>query len=81
VQEWSGLYSGIDVLGECKRALAWVYANQPKTASGMPAFLVRWLNTAADRPRAAAPLMKDKPDPFARLRETHWKATGTDGAK
>jgi len=54
VQEWAGLFVGIDILGECKRALAWVHANGGKTASGMPAFLVRWLNTATDKPRLAS---------------------------
>jgi uncharacterized protein YdaU (DUF1376 family) len=46
---WGAAYPNLDVLAECRRALAWVGANQPKTAKGMPAFLVRWLNTATDR--------------------------------
>jgi uncharacterized protein YdaU (DUF1376 family) len=51
VDEWTAAYPGLDVLAECRRALAWVRANRPKTARGMPAFLVRWLNQAVDRPR------------------------------
>ncbi len=53
VADWLVAYPGVDVRGECHRALAWVKANQAKTAKGMPAFLVRWLNTATNRgPRA-----------------------------
>lgn len=47
--EWQACYPGEDVLGECQKALAWVKANHAKTAKGMPAFLVKWLNRAADR--------------------------------
>ena len=49
IAEWREAYPHLEVLGECRKALAWVQANQPKTARGMPAFLVRWLNKAADR--------------------------------
>lgn len=44
--DWRDAYPGLDVLGECRKALAWVKANQPKTAKGMPAFLVNWFNRA-----------------------------------
>lgn len=47
--EWQALYSGLDVLAECRKALVWVKANQRKTAHGMPRFLVNWLNRATDR--------------------------------
>lgn len=46
VAEWVVAYPGTNVLGECRKALAWVRANQLKTARGMPAFLVSWLNRA-----------------------------------
>jgi uncharacterized protein YdaU (DUF1376 family) len=51
VAKWQQDYPGLDVLGECRRAHAWVEANQSKrkTARGMPSFLVRWLNHAVDR--------------------------------
>lgn len=49
IDEWSGLYSGLDVLVECRKALAWVQANQRKTAKGMPRFLTSWLARACDR--------------------------------
>ncbi len=48
---WAGMYPGVDVLAECRKAYAWIDAAQNrKTARGMSAFLVRWLNKAADRP-------------------------------
>lgn len=47
--EWQDAYPGLDVLGECRKALQWVKANQPKTAKGMPAFLVNWFNRATAR--------------------------------
>lgn len=49
VDEWTGLYPGLDVLAECRKALAYVKANQPKTARGMPAFLVAWFNRINDK--------------------------------
>lgn len=49
VADWVAAYPGIDVRGQCHRALAWVKANGSKTAKGMPAFLVRWLNNSTDR--------------------------------
>ena len=57
IAEWSAAYPGIDVLGECRKALVWVQANGHKTARGMPAFLVGWLNRAVARgSRVGAPL-------------------------
>lgn len=46
-------YEHLDVLAECKKASAWVKANpgRKKTAKGMPAFLVRWLNNTANDSR------------------------------
>lgn len=49
LDEWQGLYPGVDVMGECRKALAWIKSNQRKTAKGMPKFLVGWLNRANDR--------------------------------
>lgn len=54
--ELADSYDGIDVLAEARKALAWVRANRPKTARGMPAFLVNWLNKEArSAPRSARP--------------------------
>ena len=49
---WTVLYPSTDVLGECRKALAWIDANasQRKTARGMPKFLVGWLNRASPQP-------------------------------
>lgn len=56
-------YEHVDVLAECKKASAWVKANpgRRKTATGMPKFLVNWLNRAVEKgqtylaPAASAP--------------------------
>ena len=48
IEGWALAYPGLDVLAECRKAHAWVEANRPKTAKGMPAFLVRWLSKATN---------------------------------
>lgn len=48
VEAWEGLFPGVDVRGECLKALAWVQANGGKTSGGMTRFLVSWLNRATD---------------------------------
>lgn len=53
VQEWGVLFPGVDILAECRKALAWVSANQRKTASGMPRFLVSWITRAVNNGKAA----------------------------
>lgn len=73
VAAWQTCYPGIDVLSESLKALAWVQANpeRRKTARGMSAFLVNWLNRATNRgqggsgPRAAIAAVQD----FRRTRE------------
>ena len=51
VAKWAGQYPGMDVTSECRKALAWLEASptKQKTSSGMPRFLVNWLNRCADR--------------------------------
>lgn len=49
VDRWSQLYPGTDVLTECRKALAWVEANQRKTAKGMPKFLNAWIGRTNDK--------------------------------
>lgn len=51
VAEWQGLYPSLDILAECRKALAWVQAkaSNRKTAGGMKRFLVGWLNRATER--------------------------------
>lgn len=53
IASWTELYPGVDVLAQCRRARAWIDANPKKTASGMPKFLVRWLNKAANESRGS----------------------------
>lgn len=49
--EWQPLFPSLDVLGEARKALAWVTVNvgRRKTASGMPRFLVNWFTRATNR--------------------------------
>lgn len=48
--ELTALYPSVDVLAEARKSLAWLTANpgRRKTPSGMPRFLVNWLNRAND---------------------------------
>jgi hypothetical protein len=59
VADWKHAYPGSDVIGECRRALAWIQANQSKrkTAKGMPAFLLSWLNRSVNG-QPAAPITR-----------------------
>lgn len=54
--DWERLYPSLDVLGECRKALAWTLAKPAnrKTAGGMAAFLVKWFNRCVDRGSARA---------------------------
>jgi hypothetical protein len=51
VAGWTVAYPALDVLAECRKALAWIEASptRRKTAGGMKRFLVGWLNRATDR--------------------------------
>lgn len=55
VDEWKTLYPGLDVAACCRKAFAWAEANpaKRKTAKGMPAFLVNWLNREANNGSSA----------------------------
>lgn len=61
IADWQESYPGIDVLGECRKALAWVRAKQAKTARGMPAFLVAWLNRTVNRGGTSRPTLLADP--------------------
>lgn len=52
--KWSQAFPGVDVLGELRKAHAWLEANptKVKTHRGMPAFCVRWLSKAQDDRRS-----------------------------
>lgn len=61
-------YPGLDVLAECRKALAWCHANsrRRKTFDGMAAFLVNWLNNATNRggkASAGPPFTRPGPPP------------------
>ena len=63
VAEWAGLFPGLDVRGEARKALAWVLANpdRRKTVRGMAKFLVGWLSRAVDRGGALMPVSGAQP--------------------
>ena len=48
IDTWANVLPSTDVLGECRKAHAWLEANfnRRKTARGMPKFLFGWLNRA-----------------------------------
>jgi len=52
VTEWIELYPGVDVLAECRKALAWVKSNRKKTARGMKRFLNGWMGRTNDSQRS-----------------------------
>lgn len=51
VKEFREAFPSLDVVAECRKALAWVQANptKRKTPRGMPGFLFRWLSRVQDR--------------------------------
>lgn len=59
---WELYHSRLDVLGECKKAQLWCWANQAKqkTARGMFRFLVNWFNKATDSGRGWTPKTKEQ---------------------
>ena len=50
IDEWSSLFPNLDVIAECRKALAWVQSDETrrKTARGMKRFIVGWLTRATD---------------------------------
>ncbi|HEX5243371.1 MAG TPA: hypothetical protein VFW23_08950 [Tepidisphaeraceae bacterium] len=51
VLEWREIFPGVNVMGECKKALGWLKANpkRQKTARGMTYFLFQWLERTQNR--------------------------------
>ena len=68
IDAWQQSYPDVDILAECRKALAWVQANRRKTARGMPRFLVAWLNRATNasssRPVPAHTSVEPEPEAF-----------------
>lgn len=62
VASWRELYPTIDVMSEVRKMVAWIDAkpNRRKTAKGMPAFCVNWLNRATDS-RGGSGRAQDRP--------------------
>jgi len=59
---WRVYGTRLDVLGECKKAHVWLEAKRGrlKTARGMRAFLVNWLNRACDSGKGWGPISKEQ---------------------
>jgi hypothetical protein len=80
VVEWEQAYPDTDVIGECRKALAWIVATpgRRKTAAGIPRFLVNWLNRAVDS-RTAERRQAERRTPPTNYRPTlhdeydHWR--------
>jgi hypothetical protein len=51
IDEWQQLFPGVDVLAQCRAALAWSNANprKRKTHDGMERFLVNWIKGEQNR--------------------------------
>ena len=51
IDQWREAFPAVDVLAECRRALAWINDNptKRKTANGMAKFLGAWLGRVQDR--------------------------------
>jgi hypothetical protein len=51
VADWAKLFPSLDVMGECRKALAWISASpeRRKTARGMGRFLVGWFGRSQNR--------------------------------
>lgn len=49
IDRWQEQFPNLDIIAQCRHALAWIEANNPKTAGGMPKFLVRWFSKSNDR--------------------------------
>ncbi len=63
VDELGGLFPSLDILAECRKALAWVHATpaKRKTGRGMRGFLTRWLTKATDDPRRSVAVALQRP--------------------
>ena len=68
VAEWATSFPGLDILAQCRAALAWLRVNpgRRKTDKGMARFLVNWLTRTVDSGRAAMP-QRSGPTPAERL--------------
>ncbi len=81
VSEWSESYPGVDVLGECRKALQWCRDNPQriKTHRGTPAFLSRWLSKAQDQAKGGFNGGHRTGNSFAGSDATRVRSERTDG--
>lgn len=72
-EEWQELFPKLDILAECRKALAWVKAKpgNRKTAGGMKKFLVSWFSRATDR----GPALHATVPPSDRMTEAEFLGT------
>ena len=79
VDRWQTLYPTLDVMAECRKALAWTDANpsKRKTAKGMPRFLVHWLNRATSAPAPATVRQGYQPRPVPAYASDWFEECGT----
>lgn len=72
VAELAELFPAVDVLGECRSALAWVRADltRRKSAAGMRRFLTGWVTRSNDRPRIPTSNGKHAPTAVQALKRT-----------
>jgi hypothetical protein len=79
--EWAALYPTLDILAECRKALAWVTAaaDRRKTAAGMRRFLTGWLNRATERGGVRKPA--GPPPPTAPPAADFWERKKAEAAK
>lgn len=69
INDWALLFPGVDILAECRKALAWVQTNQRKTAKGMPRYLTGWITRAVNRGTAARLSRKVAPNAGAQTED------------
>jgi hypothetical protein len=68
IDDWRTAFPAVDVLGECRKALAWIAANpqKRKTYRGVPNFLFSWLDRAQNRGGSSPPNLNTQPATKAR---------------
>lgn len=79
VNEWQELYQGLDVVAECRKALAWVKAKtgNRKTAGGMKTFLVNWFNRGVGRGANRQQVEREFSDLEIREAQQWYRSIGT----
>lgn len=74
VDAWSDAFPGVNVLGEIRKAIAWLNANptQRKTYRGMERFLVSWFSRTQDRGATKANGATGPPKPLSPAAYCDW---------